>query len=79
MEQHSQEMHLKKCSMPERVRGTLDIVACSWKLVAHMSIQYVIPRAGGTTENMICKVLLFMELTLWGGSRHTIKTNRINI
>ena len=38
------------------------IPSCSWKFMAHVFIQYVIPRARNTTENKTCEVVLFVEL-----------------
>ena len=32
--------------------------------MAHVFIQYVIPKARNTTENKTCEVILFVELTV---------------
>ena len=37
-------------------------LSCSWKLIAHVFIQYVIPRARNTTEDKTQRCFLFVEL-----------------
>ena len=39
-------------------------LSCSWKFMAHVFIQYIIPRARNTTEDKTCEVLLFVELVV---------------